>query len=121
MTCEQSPGKGTIYHIRIEESLDAKWTDWFDGFVMASRDGQETLFSGRVTDQAALHGVLARLRNLGLPLRLVVQAACPCRKAKCSQHGHCAGCYEHHATRGGLPYCLREKTRWDKQCTALTL
>lgn len=121
MTREQSPGKGMIYHIRIEGSLDAKWTDWFDGLVMALRDSQETLLSGRVTDQAALHGVLARIRNLGLPLRLVIQIPCPCRKAKCPQHGQCAECYQRHAAKGGLPFCLREKTRWDKQCTALTL
>jgi hypothetical protein len=119
MTREQGPNTEAIYHIRVQGSVDAKWTDWFDGFVIASRGGQETLLSGRVTDQAALHGALARIRSLGLPLRLVIQADCPCRKAKCLQHGQCTECYEHHAARGGLPFCLREKTRWDKQCTAL--
>lgn len=119
MTRELDHDTGTIYHLRIHDSLDAKWTDWFDGFVMTSRDNQETLLVGRVTDQAVVHGVLARIRSLGLPLRLVVQADCPCSKAKCSRHGHCAECYQHHAARGRLPYCLREKTRWDKQCTTL--
>lgn len=119
MICEQNLTAGTIYHLRIQGSLDAKWTEWFDGFVMASRDDQETLLSGRVKDQAGLHGVLARIHSLGLPLRLVVQTDCPCSKTKCAQYGQCAACYERHAAQGGLPFCLREKTRWDKQCTAL--
>jgi len=119
MTRERNPHAGTIYHIRVQGSLDAKWADWFDGLVMASRDGQDTLLAGRVADQAALHGVMARIRNLGLPLRLVVQTDCPCRKTKCPRQGHCPECYENHAARGGLPYCLRERTRWDKQCAAL--
>jgi hypothetical protein len=119
MTREQDSTASKIYHLRIQGSLDPKWADWFDGFVMASRDDQESVLSGRVTDQAALHGVLARIRSLGLPLRLAVQTNCPRRKTKCAQHCQCAACYEHHAARGGLPFCLREKSRWDKQCNAM--
>lgn len=119
MTGVQGPDSGAIYHMRVKGSLDAKWADWFDGFVMASRDGNETLIAGRVEDQAALHGMLARIRSLGLPLLFLVQAECPCRKANCPRHGLCADCCQNHAANGGLSYCFREKTRWDKQCKAL--
>ncbi len=47
--------------------LDEKWSDWFDGFTIAPQ-GDETLLIGPVADQAALHGLLAKIRDLGLPL-----------------------------------------------------
>jgi hypothetical protein len=119
MTGVQGPDPGAIYHIRVRGNLDAKWADWFDGFVMVSRNGDETLLAGGVEDQAVLHGVLARPRGLGLPLLFLVQAECPCRQANCPRHGLCSGCFQNHATKGRVPYCFREKTRWDKQCAAL--
>ena len=112
-----------IYYIRVEGSLDTKWADWFDGFVMAARsaagpaDG-ETLLAGPVADQAALHGILAKLRDLNVPLRLLVQAECPCPK-RCPRHGQCETCAAHHGAKGKLPYCMRSKTRWERQCAAL--
>ncbi len=57
-----------IYHIRVKGNLDEKWADWFEGFVMTSRDGGETLLCGAVVDQAALHGVLGKICGLGLSL-----------------------------------------------------
>ena len=65
--------KGTLYHIRVKGSLHPKWVDWFDGFVLTPQDDGETLLSGRVADQAALHGVLGKINRLGLILLLVVQ------------------------------------------------
>lgn len=65
--------KGTLYHIRVKGSLDPKWVDWFDGFVLTPQDDGGTLLSGRVADQAALHGVLGKINRLGLTLLLVVQ------------------------------------------------
>ena len=77
--------KTSIYHIRVKGNLDEKWADWFEGFVMTSRDDGETLLTGAVVDQAALHGVLGKIHSLGLPLLLVAQTDCPCSSKKLSQ------------------------------------
>jgi hypothetical protein len=119
MIDEQAPGKGGFYHIRLQDHFDEKWAGWFEGFVTASRAGGETLLTGPVVDQAALHGLLAQIRDLGLPLQFVVQTDCPCRKTSCPRRGHCQECAAHHGAKGKLPYCLRERTRWDRQCAAL--
>ena len=55
------------YEIRVEGVLDQRWTDWFEGLKIASDDSQ-TVISGPVTDQAALHGLLNRVCDLGLVL-----------------------------------------------------
>ena len=61
------------YEIRLTGHLDARWTAWFDGLtVRRERDGT-TVISGQVPDQAALHGLLQRVRDLGLPLVSVRQ------------------------------------------------
>jgi len=60
--------KGGIYHITVKGNLDLKWSDWFDGFSITPQDNGETLMIGLVVDQAALHGLLAKIRDLGLPL-----------------------------------------------------
>lgn len=109
-----------IYHIRVKGNLDEKWADWFEGFEIASRENGQTLLSGAVVDQAALHGVLAKIHSLGLPLVLVVQTKCPCSKQGCPRRGQCRECAAYHGAKGKLPYCFRAKTRWDKQCTTLT-
>ena len=60
------------YEIRLTGRLDAHWTAWFDGLtVRHERDGT-TVISGQVADQAALHGLLQRVRDLGLPLVSVI-------------------------------------------------
>jgi hypothetical protein len=59
--------KPGIYQIRVKGVLDEKWSDWFDGLTITPQD-DETLLTGPVRDQAALHGLLARVRDLGLPL-----------------------------------------------------
>ena len=61
------------YEIRFQGRLDDKWVDWFDGLALDPQPEGVTLLSGPVIDQAALHGVLARLRDLGLPLVSVVR------------------------------------------------
>jgi hypothetical protein len=58
----------SIYQITVKGLLDQKWSDWFDGFAITLQRGDETLLTGPVTDQAALHGMLAKIRDLGLPL-----------------------------------------------------
>ena len=61
----------SLYQIRVRGILDEKWAEWFDGFAI-SWDGQdETVLTGRVIDQAALHGILSKVRDLGLDLLLV--------------------------------------------------
>jgi hypothetical protein len=57
-----------VYCIRVKGSLDRKWSDWFDGFTICPQANDETLLTGTVADQAALHGLLAKIRDLGLPL-----------------------------------------------------
>jgi hypothetical protein len=119
MINQQMNSNKTLYHIRVAGRLDQKWADWFEGFAVTSRGDGETLLSGEVVDQAALHGVLDKIHGLGLPLRLVIQAECPCSSKNCSQRGKCSECMDYHATNGGQPYCFKVKTRWNKQCLKL--
>ena len=62
------PGRPTIYQIRVKGHLGPQWTDWFEGLVISLEDNGETMLSGVVVDQAALHGLLRRIRDLGMPL-----------------------------------------------------
>ena len=55
------------YEIRIEGVLDSRWASWFEGLQVTSNGG-ETVISGQLVDQAALHGLLTRVRDLGLCL-----------------------------------------------------
>ena len=61
----------SIYHIRVKGRLENEWSDWFDGFVIEPCENDETQLTGHVIDQAALHGILYKIRDLGLPLLLV--------------------------------------------------
>ena len=56
------------YEIRLKGHLDDKWADWFDGLTITREDNGETRLTGPVVDQAALHGVLRKVRDLGMPL-----------------------------------------------------
>ena len=57
-----------VYEIRIKGHLDIQWTDWFEGFTITLEDNGITCLKGTVVDQAELHGLLKKVRNLGLPL-----------------------------------------------------
>jgi hypothetical protein len=57
-----------IYQIRIKGHLDSQWTDWFGGLTITLEEDGDTLLTGPVVDQAALHGLLRRVRDLGMPL-----------------------------------------------------
>ncbi len=57
-----------IYEIRIKGHLDDKWADWFEGLTITLEDNGDTLLTGPVIDQAALHGLLKKVRDLGMPL-----------------------------------------------------
>jgi hypothetical protein len=56
------------YAIRIRGHLDQRWADWFDGLSLTHDSDGTTLLAGPLADQAALHGVLNKLRDLGLPI-----------------------------------------------------
>jgi hypothetical protein len=57
-----------VYQIRIQGHLGRQWTDWFGGLTITLADNGDTLLTGPVVDQAALHGLLRKVRDLGLPL-----------------------------------------------------
>jgi hypothetical protein len=57
-----------IYRIIIKGHLDPEWSDWFDGLTITLLDNGETMLIGPLIDQTALHGVLIKIRDLGLPL-----------------------------------------------------
>ena len=57
-----------VYQIRVKGNLDRKWSDWFDGLTITPQANDETMLAGPVANQAALHGLLAKIRDLGLPL-----------------------------------------------------
>jgi hypothetical protein len=57
-----------IYEIRIKGHLDDRWAAWFEGLTITLEDNGDTLLTGPVIDQAALHGLLKKVRDLGLPL-----------------------------------------------------
>jgi hypothetical protein len=61
------PGQPMVYQIRIKGHLGREWTNWFSGLTITLDNG-ETLLTGSVVDQAALHGVLKKVRDLGMPL-----------------------------------------------------
>jgi hypothetical protein len=58
----------TRYRIRVHGMLPAHWSEWFDGFAIAYDAGGDTTLTGQVVDQAALHGLISRVRDLGLTL-----------------------------------------------------
>ena len=57
-----------VYQIRIEGHLGPRWTEWFGGMTITLEDNGDTLLTGPVVDQAALHGLLRKVRDLGIPL-----------------------------------------------------
>jgi hypothetical protein len=67
-----------LYEIRIKGHLDDRWTDWFEGLTITLEENGNTLLTGPVIDQAALHGLLKKVRDLGLPL-VSVSPLEPCR------------------------------------------
>lgn len=65
------------YEIRLTGHLDAHWAAWFDGLTVGHEDNGTTVISGRIADQTALHGLLQRVRDLGLPLVSVTRIEAP--------------------------------------------
>jgi hypothetical protein len=63
-----NPGQPVVYQIRLKGHLGNQWTDWFGGLTLTLEDQGDTLLTGLVVDQAALHGLLKKVRDLGMPL-----------------------------------------------------
>ena len=60
-----------VYEIRVQGHLDQHWSEWFDGLMISYESDGSTLLQGPLTDEAALHGVLIKVRDLALPLLAV--------------------------------------------------
>ena len=67
------PSQPPVYQIRVKGRLGPRWTAWFEGLTITPEDNGDTLLTGPVVDQAALHGLLRRVRDLGLPLLSVIR------------------------------------------------
>ena len=67
-TTSGRPPDPSRYEIRLRGRLDPRWATWFDGMALTTADDGTTTLRGPVTDQAALHGLLQKVRDLGLPL-----------------------------------------------------
>jgi hypothetical protein len=62
------PHQPMIYHIRVRGHLGSEWSDWFEGLTLTREDNGDTLLTGPVVDQATLHGLLRKVRDLGMLL-----------------------------------------------------
>ena len=65
---EQDAGQPMVYQIRIKGHLGQRWRDWFEGLTITLEEDGNTLLNGPVLDQSALHGILKKVRDLGMPL-----------------------------------------------------
>lgn len=75
------PAQPVIYEIRIRGHLGPQWTDWFSGLTVTLDANGDTLLTGPVVDQAALHGLLRQVRDLGMPLLSVNRVGLDLRDA----------------------------------------
>ena len=66
------PGELMVYQIRLQGHLGRQWTDWFGGLTITLEENGDTLLTGPVVDQAALYGLLRKVRDLGMPLLSVI-------------------------------------------------
>lgn len=67
-TISQDNDESQRYEIRVKGQIDSQWADWFGGLTITPTDDGQTCLTGPVIDQAALHGLLKKVRDLGLPL-----------------------------------------------------
>ena len=67
-TLDEKHNQHQCYEIRLKGHLDDRWAEWFEGLTITLEDNGDTLLTGPVIDQAALHGLLKKIRDLGMPL-----------------------------------------------------
>ncbi|HMA38362.1 MAG TPA: hypothetical protein VKY74_28195 [Chloroflexia bacterium] len=72
---ESEQARQEIYQIVVKGHLDSEWSDWFEGLTITLVSNGETILMGPLVDQTALHGVLIKIRDLGLPLLSLVRIA----------------------------------------------
>ena len=72
-TSTESHYEPGLYEIRLKGHLANQWAEWFEGLTLTREDNGDTLLSGSVVDQAALHGLLRKVRNLAMPLISVMR------------------------------------------------
>lgn len=65
--------KPYAYQVKVKGRLDSEWSGWFDGLSISSQPDDETLITGLIEDQSALHGLLGKIASLGLPLLSVIR------------------------------------------------
>ena len=65
---DNDPDEPRVFQIRIQGHLSQQWQDWFEGLTITLEEDGNTFLSGHVVDQSALHGILKKIRNLGMPL-----------------------------------------------------
>ncbi len=73
LNLKTDPGEPMVYQIRIEGHLGAQWKDWFGGLDITQEESGDTLLTCPVVDQAALYGLLKKIRDLGMPLVSVIR------------------------------------------------
>jgi hypothetical protein len=73
MSSSRESNARSVYHIRVRGRLDPEWSDWFNGLAIIPQSGDETLLRGSVPDQPALHGLMAKISDLGLTLLSVTR------------------------------------------------
>ena len=74
------------YEIRVEGHLGTRWSAWFDGLSITREDGGTTVLRGSVVDQAALHGLLQKLRDVGIPLISLTRVEAPTNEGLAPHH-----------------------------------
>jgi hypothetical protein len=70
---DTNPGQRAVYQIRIKGHLGPQWSDWFEGMITTPQVNGDTVVTGLVIDQAALHGLLRKVRDLGVPLLSITE------------------------------------------------
>jgi hypothetical protein len=85
---QSDKAQSMVYQIRIKGHLGREWADWFEGLAITSLDNAETLLTGPVVDQAALHGLIKKVRDLGMPLLSVNRIPPNQVEAKARQTGN---------------------------------
>ena len=73
VVAQHHPNQPVVYQVRIKGHLSRQWTGWFGGLIITLEDNGDTLLTGPVVDQAALHGLLRSVRDLGMELLSVVR------------------------------------------------
>ena len=76
-----------VYQIRVKGHLGPRWADWFGGMTITLEDEGETLLTGPVADQAALHGLLRKVRDLGMPLISAIRVEPSSRRTRPTTNG----------------------------------